>query len=51
MQYYDADGNKLQQNVVDAIRTYQDAKAAYETASAQNTNLSSAYGYARHIQR
>lgn len=45
-QYYDADGNKLQQNVVDAIRTYQDAKTAYETASAQNTNRSSAYGYA-----
>lgn len=45
-QHYDADGNKLQQNVVDAIRTYQDAKTAYETASAQNTNLTSAYGYA-----
>lgn len=45
-QYYDADGNKLQRNVVDAIRTYQDAKTAYETASAQNTNLTSAYGYA-----
>lgn len=45
-QYYDADGNQLQQNVVDAIRTYQDAKTAYETASAQNTNLTSAYGYA-----
>lgn len=45
-QYYNADGNKLQQNVVDAIRTYQDAKTAYETASAQNTNLTSAYGYA-----
>lgn len=45
-QYYDADGNKLQQKVVDAIRTYQDAKTAYETASAQNTNLTSAYGYA-----
>lgn len=45
-QYYDAAGNKLQQNVVDAIRTYQDAKTAYETASAQNTNLTSAYGYA-----
>lgn len=45
-QYYDADGNKLQQNVVEAIRTYQDAKTAYETASAQNTNLTSAYGYA-----
>lgn len=45
-QYYGTDGNKLQQNVVDAIRTYQDAKTAYETASAQNTNLTSAYGYA-----
>lgn len=45
-QYYDADGNKLQQNVVDAIRTYQNVKTAYETASAQNTNLTSAYGYA-----
>lgn len=45
-QYYDADGYKLQQNVEDAIRTYQDAKTAYETASAQNTNLTSAYGYA-----
>lgn len=45
-QYYDADDNKLQQNVVDVIRTYQDAKTAYETASAQNTNLTSAYGYA-----
>ena len=31
---------------MDAIRTYQDAKTAYETASAQNTNLTSAYGYA-----
>lgn len=45
-QYYDANGTKLEQNVVDAIRTYQDAKTAYETASAQNTNLTSAYGYA-----
>lgn len=45
-QYYDADGNKLQQNVVDAIRTYQDAQKSYKTASGQNTNLSAAYGYA-----
>ena len=45
-QYYDADGNKLEKNVTDAIQKYQDAKTAYETASAQNTNLSSAYGYA-----
>lgn len=45
-QYYGADGNKLQQNVVDAIRTYQDAQKSYKTASGQNANLSSAYGYA-----
>lgn len=45
-QYYDKDGNQLKQNVVDAIQKYQDAKTAYDTASSQNTNLSSAYGYA-----
>jgi flagellar hook-associated protein 2 len=45
-QYYDADGNKLQQNVVDAIQKYQDAQKSYKTASGQNTNLTSAYGYA-----
>lgn len=45
-QYYGTDGTQIEQNVVDAIRTYQDAKTAYETASAQNTNLTSAYGYA-----
>lgn len=45
-QYYDADGNKLQQNVVEAIQKYQDAQKSYKTASGQNTNLTSAYGYA-----
>lgn len=45
-QYYDANDTKLEQNVVKAIQKYQDAKTAYETASAQNTNLTSAYGYA-----
>lgn len=45
-QYYDADGNKLQQNVVDAIQKYQDAQNSYKTASGQNSNLASAYGYA-----
>lgn len=44
-QYYDANG-KLEQNVVDAIQKYQDAQKSYKTASAQNTNLTSAYGYA-----
>lgn len=44
--YYDADGVQLQQNVVDAITAYQQAKADYAAASAQNGNLSAAYGYA-----
>ena len=45
-QYYDANNTKLKQNVEDAIRKYQDAQKAYKTASGQNANLSSAYGYA-----
>lgn len=44
-QYYDADG-QLEQNVVNAIEKYQKAQASYKTASGQNANLSSAYGYA-----
>lgn len=34
------------QNVKDAITAYNNAKTAYETASAQNGNLTAAYGYA-----
>lgn len=45
-QYYDASDTKLEQNVVKAIQKYQDAQKAYKTASGQNANLSSAYGYA-----
>lgn len=45
-QYYDANDTKLEQNVVDAIQKYQDAQKSYKTASGQNTNLTSAYGYA-----
>ena len=45
-QYYDANDTKLEQNVVDAIQKYQDAQKSYKTASGQNANLSSAYGYA-----
>lgn len=45
-QYYDADGTQLEQNVVKAIEEYQKAQASYKTASGQNANLSSAYGYA-----
>lgn len=44
--YYDADGNKLSQNVTDAINAYTQAKETYNKANAQNSNLSSAYGYA-----
>lgn len=43
-QYYD--GTQLEQNVVKAIEKYQKAQASYKTASGQNANLSSAYGYA-----
>ena len=45
-QYYDADGTQLEQNVVKDIEEYQKAQASYKTASGQNANLSSAYGYA-----
>lgn len=44
--YYDADGTQLEQNVVNAINAYKAAKEEYETKSAQNANLSAAYGYA-----
>ena len=44
--YYNADGNQLTQNVKDAIDAYTQAKEAYDKASAQNGNLSAAYGYA-----
>lgn len=45
-QYYNADGTQLNQNVKDAITAYQNAKSAYDKANAQNSNMSSAYGYA-----
>lgn len=45
-QYYGTDGTQIEQNVVDAIKKYQDAQKSYKTASGQNTNLTSAYGYA-----
>lgn len=44
--YYDADGNQLQQNVVDAINAYKAAKDEYAARSAQNANLTAAYSYA-----
>ena len=44
--YYNADGTQLEQNVVDAINAYKAAKEEYTTKTAQNENLSAAYGYA-----
>lgn len=45
-QYYDSNSATLTQNVKDAVTAYQNAKNAYDKASAQNSNMSSAYGYA-----
>ena len=45
-QYYDSNSATLTQNVKDAVTAYQNAKSAYDKASAQNSNMSSAYGYA-----
>lgn len=44
--YYDADGNVIASNVASGVQAYADALAKYNTASAQNSNLSAAYGYA-----
>lgn len=46
IQYYDSNSATLTQNVKDAVTTYQNAKNEYDKASAQNSNMSSAYGYA-----
>lgn len=45
-QYYDSNSATMTQNVKDAVTAYQNAKNAYDKASAQNSNMSSAYGYA-----
>lgn len=44
--YYDADGNVIASNVASGVQAYADALEKYNTASAQNSNLSAAYGYA-----
>lgn len=44
--YITSDGKTVDENVAQAIKDYQDAKAAYDTANAKNGNLSAAYGYA-----
>lgn len=45
-QYYDADGNTLNQNITDAIAAYKAAQEDYKTKTAQNANLTASYGYA-----
>ena len=44
--YYDADSDQLIQNVKDAISAYKTAQETYNTKTAQNSNLTAAYGYA-----
>lgn len=44
--YITSDGKTVEENVANAIKAYQDAKAAYDKANAANGNLSAAYGYA-----
>lgn len=47
MQYYgDGTDAGITAKVNEAIKIYQDAQAAYKKASAENSNLSAAYGYA-----
>lgn len=44
--YYDADGNQIRSNVIDALNAYQQAQTTYDKASAQNANMTAAYSYA-----
>lgn len=44
--YYDANGSVIASNVASGVQAYADALAKYNTANAQNSNLSAAYGYA-----
>ena len=44
--YYGTDGTQIEQTVVDAIQKYIDAQKEYATKSAQNANMTNAYGYA-----
>ena len=47
MQYYgDGAQSGITAKVNEAIKAYQDAKTAYKTADAQNSNISAGYGYA-----
>lgn len=47
MQYYGAGTQSgITAKVNEAIKAYQDAKTAYKTADAQNSNISAGYGYA-----
>lgn len=44
--YYDADGNMIASNVTSGVQAYAAAQEKYNIASAQNSNLTAAYGYA-----
>lgn len=44
--YYNADGTQIKSNVIDALNAYQQAQTAYGKATAQNANMTAAYGYA-----
>ena len=47
MQYYgDGTQSGITAKVNEAIKAYQDAKTAYKTADAKNSNISAGYGYA-----
>lgn len=47
MQYYgDGTQSGITAKVKEAIKAYQDAKTAYKTADAKNSNISAGYGYA-----
>lgn len=44
--YYDADGNTILSTVKSGVAAYKAALEKYNTASAQNSNMTAAYGYA-----
>ncbi len=44
--YYDADGNTILSTVKSGVEAYKEAFERYQQASAQNGNLTAAYGYA-----
>lgn len=43
---YYGDGTQIKSNVIDALNAYQQAQATNDRATAQNANMTAAYGYA-----